>query len=144
MIEIRRVREEDRDFWLSLDAHLPDGGFEEKLRDGRGYVLLNGGERAALLRYNLFWDNTPFMNLLFVAEGHRRSGLGKALVLRWEADMLESGFTHALTSTQADEDAQHFYRRLGYRDCGALFPGDQAVELFFMKELKREKCCGGC
>ncbi|GIG24528.1 hypothetical protein [Cellulomonas denverensis] len=41
-----------------------------------------------------------------------------------------------LTSTQADEQAQHLYRRLGYRDCGALlFPGEP-IELVLRKELR--------
>ena len=44
-----------------------------------------------------------------------------------------------LTSTQVDEDAQHFYRRLGYRDCGGLVmdvPGyEQPMELFLVKAI---------
>ena len=38
-----------------------------------------------------------------------------------------------LTSTQVDEDAQHFYRKLGYKDCGRLtvdVPGyEQPMEI---------------
>jgi hypothetical protein len=44
-----------------------------------------------------------------------------------------------LTSTQVDEDAQHFYRRLGYKYCGGLtvdVPGyEQPMELFMVKQL---------
>jgi hypothetical protein len=40
-----------------------------------------------------------------------------------------------LTSTQSDEDAQHFYRRLGYRDCGVLILPGEAGELMLLKEL---------
>lgn len=44
-----------------------------------------------------------------------------------------------LTSTQVDEDAQHFYRKLGYRDCGGFVidvPGyEQPMELFLSKAI---------
>ena len=59
MIEIRYVREEDKAFWYQLDRHLPEGEFLRKVRDRQGYVLLVDGIPAGLLRYNLFWDNTP-------------------------------------------------------------------------------------
>ena len=42
-----------------------------------------------------------------------------------------------MTSTQVDEQAQHFYRKLGYRDRGSLFldhtPLEQAQELLMVK-----------
>ena len=66
MIEIRYVKLEDKDFWYSLDKHLPEVEFEKKVRDKKGYVLLEEGKPVALLRYNLFWDNTPFCTMLFV------------------------------------------------------------------------------
>ncbi len=54
---------------------------------------------------------------------------------RWEADMRELGHRLVLTSTQADESAQHFYRKLGYVDCGGLLLEGQATELFLSKKL---------
>ena len=49
------------------------------------------------------------------------------------------GYTMTLTSTQADEDAQFFYRRLQYQDCGILVLNDcplsQPAELFLCKTL---------
>lgn len=44
-----------------------------------------------------------------------------------------------MTSTQVDENAQHFYRKLGYQDAGGLLlnsPGfEQPMELFLVKQL---------
>ena len=47
MIEIRYVKLEDKDFWYSLDKHLPEVEFEKKVRDKRGYVLraIRGSQR---------------------------------------------------------------------------------------------------
>ncbi len=44
-----------------------------------------------------------------------------------------------MTSTQVDEDAQHFYRKLGYQDSGGLIiniPGyEQPMEMFLIKKI---------
>ena len=66
MINIRYVQEGDKEFWYSLDKHLPEQEFDNKVKDKRGYVLCVDGNPIGLLRYNLFWDNTPFCTMLFV------------------------------------------------------------------------------
>ena len=139
MTEIRYVKPEDKAFWYRLDSHLPEAEFENKVANKRGYVLFRDGIPVGLLRYNLFWDNTPFCTLLFV-DGHcRGKGCGKALMQHWEADMKAKGYGMLLTSTQADETAQHFYRKLGYKDCGGLVIDipkfAQPMELFLIKEI---------
>ena len=139
MIEIRYVREEDKAFWYELDRHLPDGEFSRKVRDRQGYILLVDGLPAGLLRYNLFWDNTPFCTLLFIEKDHQKKGLGSRLMAHWERDMKAQCYGMLLTSTQVDEEAQHFYRKLGYRDCGGfvidLPPFAQPMELFLLKGI---------
>lgn len=133
--EIRRVKRDDIDFWMSLDKHLPPAEFYKKVRDGQGYVLFSDKTPVGILRYNLFWDNTPFCTLLFIAEEYRGMGGGKALMDRWENDMRALGYGWLLVSTQSDETAQEFYRKLGYTDCGTLAAPDQAPELFLSKML---------
>ena len=64
-IVIRPVEPGDREFWMTLDRHLSETEFDRKVRDQMGYVLLCQGQPAGILRYNLFWDNTPFCNLLY-------------------------------------------------------------------------------
>lgn len=140
MTEIRYVQAEDKEFWYSLDRHLPEQEFHDKIRNRRGYVLLEGNKPVGLLRYNLFWDNTPFCTMLFVDREHRGKGYGKKLMERWEADMKAQGYGMLLTSTQVNEEAQHFYRKLGYKDCGGFVievPGyEQPMELFLIKSIK--------
>lgn len=139
MLHIRSVRQEDREFWYRLDKHLPMREFDNKVSEKRGYVLLEGDSPVGLLRYNLFWDNTPFCTLLFVEEAHRGKGGGKLLMERWETEMKAQGYGMLLTSTQVDEEAQHFYRKLGYKDCGGFVidvPGyEQPMELFLIKAI---------
>lgn len=139
MVEIRYVQSADKEFWYALDKHLPEPEFDKKVRDRQGYVILENHTPVGLLRYNLFWDNTPFCTLLFIDWPHQGKGCGRKLMEYWENDMKAQGYGMILTSTQVDENAQHFYRKLGYKDCGGLvvdIPGyGQPMEMFFIKKL---------
>ena len=120
MRTVRYVELTDRDFWFTLDRHLSEAEFENKVNLKRAYVLTEDDTPVGILRYNLFWDSTPFCTLLYVDSAHQRTGCGRALMELWEADMRAQGYDLVLTSTQADESAQHFYRAVGYRDCGGM------------------------
>lgn len=140
MTEIRYVTENDKTFWYTLDRHLPESEFGNKVRDRQGYVLLEDGVPAGILRYNLFWDNTPFCTMLFVEPEMQRKGYGRLLMEHWENEMKALGYGMIMTSTQVDETAQHFYRKLGYKDCGGLLldiPGyEQPMEMFLCKAIR--------
>ena len=53
--------------------------------------------------------------------------------------MKSQGYGILLTSTQVDEEAQHFYRRLEYKDCGGfvinILGYEQPMEIFLMKGI---------
>ena len=89
--------------------------------------------------YSVLWDNLPFLNLIFIEDKYRKQGIGTEAMQLWEADMKKQNYKMVLISTQVDEDAQHFYRKLGYIDCGALLLGgtplDQPMEMFMRKVL---------
>ena len=137
--EIRFAEEADRDFWFSLDRHLSEDAFADKVEQRMGYVLQAGEEPIGILRYSLFWDSIPFCNLIHVKGNMQRRGYGRFLMEQWEKDMKARGYDLVMTSTQADEAAQHFYRALGYQDCGSLilqFPGyEQPAELILAKRI---------
>lgn len=135
MLIIRPLQEKDRKFWFHLDKHLPQSEFGRKVRDKMGYVLLSDNHPLGLLRYNLFWDHLPFCTMLIIDPEHQNRGLGKMLMQYWENEMKTLGHQTLLVSTQADETAQHFYRKLGYQDCGGLLIKEQATELFLSKTL---------
>ena len=135
---IRYAQKGDRAFWQSLDSRLTEEEFTRKTEARQAYVLEEAGEGLAVLRYGLFWDSIPFCSLLFIREDRQRKGYGRVLTAHWEKAMKDLGFGLVMTSTQSDENAQHFYRSLGYRDCGALalpFPGyEQPLEIIMAKQ----------
>ena len=138
-MEIRYVTKEDKAFWFQLDKHLPDTEFDKKVQDKQGYVITEDNVPIGILRYNLFWDNTPFCNMLYIDGSNQRKGYGKALMEHWEQDMKNQGYGMVMTSTQADEEAQHFYRKIGYKESGGFtidIPGyEQPMELIFIKAI---------
>lgn len=139
MLTIRYLESSDKTFWYRLDQHLPEKEFDNKVRTKRGYVLLLNDKPIGLLRYNLFWDNTPFCTLFFVDQEYQGKGYGRKLIEYWEQDMKAQGYKMLLTSTQVDEEAQHIYRKLGYKDCGGFVIDipefAQPMEMFFIKSI---------
>lgn len=139
MISIRHIQEGDKTFWFTLDTHLSDVEFGKKVRDKMGYVLLENDNPIGLLRYNFFWDNIPFCTMLFIEGEYQHKGYGRMLMANWEKDMKQCGYSMVMTSTQVDEDAQHFYRKIGYCDAGGLLINipkhEQPMEMFFIKAI---------
>lgn len=137
---IRYVELDDKKRWYELDQHLPEEVFAEKVRTNQGYVLVEDGVVIGILRYNLFWDNTPFCTMLFIDDGYRGKGYGKQMMEYWEQDMKTKGYGMLMISTQVDEDAQHFYRKLGYKDAGGFIvdiPGfEQPMEMIMLKTVE--------
>lgn len=119
------------------DLHISGAELERCVRDGRVLVMHRGGEFIGWLRFGLFWDSIPFINMLYILDGYRGKGNGRALVSFWEERMAEAGCKRVLTSTQSDEEAQFFYRKLGYTECGALLLPKEPLEMFFIKDLAR-------
>lgn len=138
--QIRYVTENEKAFWYTLDKHLPESEFENKVRNRQGYVLFVNRRAMGILRYNLFWDNIPFCTMLYVSPSTQGKGFGRLLMQHWENEMKALGYGMVLTSTRTDESAQHFYRKLGYQDCGGLLlnvPGyEQPMEIFLSKALR--------
>lgn len=139
MFEIKYVSEADKLFWFMLDKDLSESEFELKIRDRRGYVISNENQPIGIMRYNLIWDNIPFLTLIYFGETYRGKGFGKQAMLYWENEMRKLGYNMVMTSTQVDEQAQHFYRKLGYKDRGGIFldntPIEQSQEMIMLKML---------
>jgi ribosomal protein S18 acetylase RimI-like enzyme len=132
------IRDACADDFLQLcqyDKHVDHAILREKIERHEVLIILENQEFAGWLRYGLFWDNTPFMNLLFLLPQYRGRGFGRALVTYWEAQMKALGYDTVLTSTQQNETAQHFYVALGYQAVGGFFPSGEPYEILLAKRL---------
>ena len=139
MFNISPATNEDIAIWFKYDKHISESELLIKISLKRCYILKSGEDIIGVLRYNMFWDNMPFLTMIYLEESVRCKGFGKAALTHWEVEMRSLGFPCVMTSSQADEEGQFFYRKLGYKDCGALILDITAIkqpaEVFFIKEL---------
>lgn len=117
------------------DRHIRAEELRRSIETKRVLVILDGIRIAGWLRYNLFWDNLPFLNMLYLFEEYRGKGYGGQLVQHWEQEMVKAGYCEALTSTLSSERGQFFFRKMGYTDCGALLLPNEPLEIILRKEL---------
>jgi ribosomal protein S18 acetylase RimI-like enzyme len=118
------------------DRHISQSLLLQKMKNQEIYILRNEDESIiGWMRYGYFWDNTPFMNMIWISEPFRGKGLGTQAVLFWENEMQRKGFALVMTSTLSNERAQHFYRKLGYRDAGCLLLENEPLEIIMTKKM---------
>lgn len=129
--------------WMQLDEHIAKSELLNKIAIKRCLLLKNEGMIIGVMRYNLMYDEIPFLTQINIETGNRGKGFGKQALLWWENQMRSMGYPCVMTSTRSDEEAQFFYRKLGYKDTGCLLldvPAlAQPTELFFIKELGQEQ-----
>lgn len=135
-MKIEYASEKDFQFILDNDRHISKQLIKSKLK-GKEIIVAKDQDNKVMgwLRYNYFWDNTPFMNMLYINESYRKKGLGRKLVEFWESEMKRKGYELLMTSTLSNEQAQHFYRKSGYKDSGSLLLDDEPLEIIFTKSI---------
>ena len=117
------------------DKHISKEELANIIKLKRVIVMYEDDKFVGWLRYNLFWDNTPFMNMLYLLDNERGKGNGSRLVIFWENEMKQKNYEFVLTSTQSNEEAQFFYRKIGYVDSGALLLPNEPLEIILYKKL---------
>lgn len=136
-MEIRMAVMADKENLIKYDCHIHHSRLERCIDSKLVYVLYDDEKIVGVLRYNLFWQSIPFLDLLFIDEAYRSRGWGRKMMNAWEKSMSSLGYPYVMLSTQEDETASFFYEKLGYRRIGAFLPPEQdADELIYLKELK--------
>lgn len=136
---IKIASESDLHFLKTNDRHLTQEELECLVARKRVYIAEQNGVPVGWLRWNLFWDNIPFMNMLYILEDYRGKNGGRQLVTFWEQKMRKLGYKFVMTSSQSDEKGQHFYRKLGYTDAGSLLLRKEPLEIIFVKYFTEKK-----
>ena len=135
-MEIRTAVPADLEQIRQYDCHIPLDKLADCINRGLVDVLVCNGKIVGILRWNLFWQDLPFVDLIFLDDALRGQGWGTKLVEHWERSMASRGHRHVLLSTQSDESARYFYEKLGYTCCGSFLPPEQkARELIYRKTL---------
>lgn len=136
-MEIRLAQTGDLREIQGYDSHIPQARIEACIGAQSVYVLVDENRIQGVLRYSLFWQSIPFLDLLYIDESCRGNGRGTEMMAHWESAMGEMGYQYVMLSTQEDETAKYFYEKLGYRRIGAFLPPEQeADEILYLKELR--------
>ena len=132
---IRYANIEDLEIIHKHDKHITREELVNSIKYHRILVMYEKDIFIGWLRYNLFWDNTPFMNMLYFLDEYRRKGYGTKLISFWEQEMKKKGYDFVLTSTQSNEEGKFFYRKMGYQDIGSFTLPTEPSEIVLYKKL---------
>lgn len=132
---IRYADTDDLNILRKYDTHIQTAQLQLSINEGRVFIAEENDSFAGWLRYNLFWDSIPFINMLYFLESYRNKGWGREILRFFEQEMVKKGYKKILTSTLSSERAQFFYRKNGYIDCGSLILPDEPLEIILMKEI---------
>lgn len=132
-MDIRFAESKDMEILVRYDRHISKEEIENSILRNYIYIAEDNGRFMGWLRYNLFWDSIPFMNILYILEEYRGRGIGRQIVTFWENEMSRHGHKILMTSTQADESAQHFYFKIGYEAIGGFRLSGEPYEMIFSK-----------
>lgn len=136
-VTVRLARAEEVEF-VGQDRYLPDEVLERKVRDGEVLIATIGPEPVGYLRLEYLWSRVPYIALVRVIDGHRRRGVGRAMLAATESLLRSRGMTALYSSSQADEpEPQAWHRRVGFEECGIISGLNEGGvgEIFFRKRL---------
>ena len=137
MIDFAYATERHIDWLKSRDHHISEATLGKKVSAYEILIAEIKDQPLGWLRFGFFWDSIPFMNMLVIEAADRGNRIGARLVSYWESEMAKENHAFVMTSSQSNEDAQHFYRKLGYADSGSLNLPGEPVELLFIKDLRK-------
>ncbi len=136
-MEIRLADSKDKQKVVKYDCHIHHNKVGECIWNQLVYVLCDEEKIVGVLRYSLFWQSIPFLDLLYIDEAYRDKGYGRQMMAHWESAMQRMKYKYVMLSTQEDETAKYFYEKLGYRRIGAFRPPEQdADEIMYLKTLE--------
>ena len=131
-----RVAHLDDLSFVSSDGYVPQDVVKRKIECDEIFVAERGGEQVGYVRLEYLWSLVPYIALIRVAESHRRTGIGRALLAHIEAALESQGHTAVYSSSQADESSpQEWHRHMGFKECGIIAGLNEGGvgEVFFRK-----------
>ncbi|MCI8886380.1 MAG: hypothetical protein HFG87_10420 [Dorea sp.] len=72
-MEIKVVTDNDKKFVMSIDHHVDDTGYANRVYTKSGYILWEKGQRIGILVHCILWDHLPFINLIYIKPANKKS-----------------------------------------------------------------------
>lgn len=135
MISLRTAEPADFDYVKQFSLAPDEAALITASRTGGLKIVYDDDLRVGFLLYSILWGTLPLLEFIEISRSERLRNVGRRTVRTWETQMSERGFDLVLVSTGADGDSQHFWRKMGYVDCGALTVRQKPAEVFFQRAV---------
>lgn len=122
---------------LLKHVYVSDVVLRRKIEAGDFVIAVSESELLGFVQLEYLWSKVPYLALIRVLNGHRRRGVGKALLGFLEDHLRENGHAVLYSSSQADEpEPQEWHRHVGFTECGLLKEINDGIdEIFFRKTI---------
>ena len=97
-MEIRLAMAADMPQILKYDCHIPSDKVGKCIEHALVDALWDVDRIVGILRYNLFWQTIPFLDLIYIDEAYRGQGWGSKMMANWEENMKRMGYSHVMLS----------------------------------------------
>ncbi|MHB1294131.1 MAG: GNAT family N-acetyltransferase [Anaerolineae bacterium] len=137
-LTVRMATLEDSDACRRFEHIQDENLLRRKLELSEVAVAEIEGEMVGLLRLEYLWSAVPYIGLIYVQEGRRGAGVGRALLAFVESYLTDKGYDVLYSSSQANEAApQAWHRGVGFVECGFIAGLNEGGvgEVFFRKAL---------
>lgn len=135
MISLIAAETTDFNYLRQFNLAPGDAALTAGARSGCLKIVFDNDLRVGFLFYSVLWGTLPFLEFIEILPSERRKTVGGRAVRTWERQMAAQGFDLVLISTSADADSQHFWRKMGYVDCGALTVRQKPAEVFLQRAV---------
>ena len=81
----------ESDIFVFDKRHISQEQLAKAISDRRVCIAREAEIVLGFARYNYFWDNIPFLNMLYAPDGYNHIGVGSGLLKFWEVEMKAQG-----------------------------------------------------
>lgn len=106
-MEIRLADSKDKQKIIKYDNHIHHNKVGECIWNQLVYVLCDEKKIVGVLRYSLFWQAIPFLDLLYIDENYQGKGYGRQMMEYWESVMQRMKYKFALTDLKKTQSLQY-------------------------------------
>ncbi|MGN0573714.1 MAG: GNAT family N-acetyltransferase [Acutalibacteraceae bacterium] len=137
MINIKYATYDEYELILKIDESVSQNKWKTWTDNKQAIFAFNDNEFLGWLQYSFFIEKWPFVNRLYIFEKYQNNGVGTALMMFWENEMIAKGENKLMLSTESNNiGAQRLYYRLGFKCVGELDLREENKECIMLKELR--------
>ncbi|GAA1101555.1 hypothetical protein GCM10009581_38080 [Tsukamurella strandjordii] len=126
---VRAASTEDLPFLVENDQIARRSVLVEAIAAGRVIVAVYDDRPIGWLRWSVFRDVYPFIDVVEVLGPFRRRGIGRLLMEAWTAEPARARCAGVMACADPESTGYRFLWALGWQDCGALVLPTPAVTI---------------